>query len=112
ALLRQGYDIATGSPYHPRGLVENVPPWRLLLSKTLSAIYRLVSPVALHTYTSMFRAYRREVLETIEWRSDGFLSQSEILMEAAAAGFETGEHPTTLSRRRYGVSKIRVVRVI
>jgi dolichol-phosphate mannosyltransferase len=112
APLLAGWDFATGSPYHPRGRVLNVPGWRLVLSKGLSMLYWLVAPVKLWTYTSMFRAYRREALRTIEWRSDGFLSTSEILMEGAAAGLTIFELPTTLATRRFGASKIRLLRVM
>lgn len=107
-----GWDVVTGSPYHPEGRVVNVPEWRLFLSRGLSRLYRLATPVRMWTYTSMFRAYRRRVLDTIQWRSDGFLSTSEILVEAAAAGFTLCEVPMTLHRRRFGVSKIRILRVI
>jgi dolichol-phosphate mannosyltransferase len=112
APLLQGWDIATGSPYHPRGHVLNVPAWRLFISRGLSMLYWLVAPVKLWTYTSMFRAYRREALRSIEWRSDGFLSTSEILMEGAAGGLTIFELPTTLSRRSFGASKIRLLQVM
>ncbi|MHB8078195.1 MAG: glycosyltransferase family 2 protein [Candidatus Krumholzibacteriia bacterium] len=112
ALVADGWDVATGSPYHPRGAVLNVPAWRLVLSRGLSRLYWLVAPLKLWTYTSMFRAYRREVLRSISWSSDGFLSTSEILMEAAAGGFTIFESPTTLATRRFGQSKIRILRVM
>jgi dolichol-phosphate mannosyltransferase len=110
--LATGWDVATGSPYHPRGAVLNVPAWRLVLSRGLSLLYWLVAPLKLWTYTSMFRAYRREALLSINWHSDGFLSTSEILMEAAAGGFTIFESPTTLATRRFGQSKIRILRVM
>jgi dolichol-phosphate mannosyltransferase len=52
-LMRDDVDIVTGSPYHPKGTVRNVPGWRLFLSKGLSQIYRLVLPQKLYTYTSI-----------------------------------------------------------
>ncbi len=112
AALQQGWDIATGSPYHPRGRVLNVPGWRLFLSRGLSRLYWLVAPVKLWTYTSMFRGYRRASLLSITWRSDGFLSTSEILMEGAAGGLTIFELPTTLAKRQFGASKIRLLRVM
>ncbi|MEZ4647931.1 MAG: glycosyltransferase family 2 protein [Candidatus Eisenbacteria bacterium] len=105
-------DLVTGSPYHPKGSVLNVPAWRLFLSKSLSRLYRAVSPVKVWTYTSLFRAYRREVLEKVAWTSDGFLSNTEILIGAARSGFRVAEFPTTLSVRCYGQSKLRTLSVI
>jgi dolichol-phosphate mannosyltransferase len=110
--VMDGWDVATGSPYHPRGGVVGVPRWRLVLSRGLSRLYWLVAPLKLWTYTSMFRAYRRAGLLSITWLSDGFLSTSEILMESAASGLTIYELPTTLSTRRYGQSKIRILRVM
>lgn len=110
--IAAGADIATGSPYHPQGHVENVPEWRLTLSRSLSRLYRATIPLSLWTYTSLFRAYRREALTRIAWTADGFLSMTEILVEAAAAGLVLAEVPATLSRRRHGVSKLRTAHVM
>jgi dolichol-phosphate mannosyltransferase len=111
-LMFADVDIVTASPYHPRGRVKNVPNWRLFLSKGLSQIYRLVLPQKLYTYTSMFRAYRREVLEEIPITYPGFLGLVEIVAEAMLCGYKVIELPTELSNRVYGRSKLRVVRVI
>ncbi len=105
-------DIATASPYHPQGSVKNVPAWRLFLSKGLSQIYRLVLPQKLYTYTSMFRAYRREVLERIPITHPGFLGLVEVLVEAMLRGYTVAEYPTELQSRVFGHSKLRVIRVV
>jgi dolichol-phosphate mannosyltransferase len=111
-LMRPGIDIVTASPYHPQGRVKNVPSWRLFLSKGLSQIYRIVLPQKLYTYTSMFRAYRREILEKIPITYPGFLGLVEIVAEAMLCGYKVVELPTELSNRIYGQSKLRVVKVI
>jgi len=111
-LMRSDVDIVTASPYHPKGGVKNVPDWRLFLSKGLSYLYRLILPQKLYTYTSMFRAYRREVLEIIPVKYPGFLGLVEILAEAMLCGYKVAEYPTRLSARRFGQSKLRVARVI
>jgi dolichol-phosphate mannosyltransferase len=108
AIREEGFELATGSPYHPDGEVLNVQAWRLVVSRGLSVLYRVLTPLKLWTYTSMFRAYRRDALEAIHWDSDGFLSNTEIVMEATAHGYRVFEHPTTLSVRQNGVSKIEV----
>lgn len=110
-LLADGVDIVTASPYHPKGAVNNVPAWRLVLSKGLSQIYRIVLPKKLYTYTSMFRAYRREVLEEVAVTYPGFLGLVEVLVEAILRGYAVVEYPTELSRRAFGQSKLRVAKV-
>ncbi len=111
-LMHPDVDIVTASPYHPKGTVKNVPAWRLFFSKGLSQLYRLVLPQKLYTYTSMFRAYRREVLETVPITHPGFLGLVEILAEAMLCGYKVVECPTQLSNRVFGQSKLRVARVI
>jgi dolichol-phosphate mannosyltransferase len=101
--------IVTASPYHPNGGVDGVPPWRLFLSKGASRCYRIaLRGSTVHTYTSLFRAYRREVLPYIMPEHEGFLAVAEILVRGTLTGFTIAEYPTVLRARRYGQSKARV----
>jgi dolichol-phosphate mannosyltransferase len=109
---RENVDIVTASPYHPQGGVENVPPWRLLLSKGASVVYRRVSACKLYSYTSLLRAYRRQVIETIPFESDGFSATTELLLKAAQKGFTVAEIPMVLRTRAIGVSKMKVMNTI
>jgi dolichol-phosphate mannosyltransferase len=110
-LLRSGFDMVTASPYHPQGEVVGVEVWRLVLSKTLSRLYALVLPQRLHTYTSCYRAYRRDALANITCTSNGFLGVTELLVSAILRGVRVGEMPVRLTRRQFGLSKINVIRV-
>jgi len=106
--LRKGYDVVTGSPYHPAGEVVHLVPWRLFLSKSLSYLYWLVLPVHLYTYTSCFRAYRRDVLSRLEAEDSGFLAVTQLLVSAILQGLRVTEIPARLTSRQFGRSKIRV----
>jgi len=110
AMEQNHADIAIGSPYHPDGGVENVLPWRLLLSKGASVMHRSISRSKLYSYTSFLRAYRREVLQRVPFESDGFVAVTEILMKALLCGYSAVEVPTVLRRRVTGVSKMNVYR--
>jgi dolichol-phosphate mannosyltransferase len=113
AALKQGHgDIAVASPYHPEGTVEGVRRWRLMLSRSCSALYRLIAPVRLYTYTSVFRAYRSQVIDTVPFKEDGFVSAAEILIRAAEAGYHIVEVPMTLHSRQIGQTKMKVLRTI
>jgi dolichol-phosphate mannosyltransferase len=112
ALDEQDADIAVASPYHPQGTVEGVPSWRLLLSKSCSIFYRVVAPVRLHTYTSVFRAYRKNVVEAVPFQEDGFVSATEVLIRAAEQGYRITEVPMTLHARKIGRTKMKVLRTI
>lgn len=109
--LGPGVDIVTASPYHPDGGVDNVPGYRIFLSKGASALYRILINPRLHTYTSMFRAYRRPVLMAARHEHDGFLGVTEILVRAMLNGARVAEHPCRLRVRRYGQSKARVASI-
>ena len=110
--LSSEVDIVTGSPYHPQGGVAGVPPYRLILSRGSSAIYRILVSWHVHTYTCLFRAYRREVIDRISFASDGFLAGTELLVKAMLAGYRVAEHPAVLHRRTFGESKAKLVRTI
>lgn len=109
--VEAGADVATGSPYHPEGGVEGVPRWRLVISRSLSLVYRAAGHGRFHTYTSMLRAYRRLALTEVRFASDGFLSTAEILVEAYRRGLRIAEVPVTLMSRRVGRSKMRIAQV-
>jgi len=112
ACLTDDVDMVTGSQYHPKGRIDNVPFYRLVLSRGLSKIYRTVVSRRLHTYTSLFRAYRRPVVENVPFTSNGFLAGTEILVNAFMAGYRVAEYPTVLHGRVYGVSSAKLIRTI
>jgi dolichol-phosphate mannosyltransferase len=114
ALLAPETDIVTASPYHPDGGVDGVAPWRLILSQGASWCYRLAlgkRGKTIHTYTSLFRAYRRNAVPYIMPEHEGFLAVAEILVRGVLAGYTIAEYPTVLRARRYGQSKARVMRI-
>lgn len=106
--LTPDVDLVTASPYHAGGGVENVPAYRVFISKSASLCYRILVDARIHTYTALFRACRRHVIEHITTHADGFLMVTEWLVEALLSGYRVAEYPTTLRVRQYGQSKARV----
>jgi polysaccharide deacetylase family protein (PEP-CTERM system associated) len=111
-LLTDGVDMVTASPYHEDGLVRNVPRWRLFLSRSLSALYRVVLNQRLATYTSCFRVYRRSSVENMTVHEGGFLGVAEMLGRLDLAGGAIVECPAVLEVRLLGRSKMKTVRTI
>ena len=111
-LMEDGIDLVTASPYHPDGRVKNVPGWRLLLSKGLSTIYRLVLPQKLHTWTSCFRVYRKSAIEKLDLKEAGFLGTAEMVGQLSLTGSRIVEHPATLEVRIFGESKMKTLHTI
>jgi dolichol-phosphate mannosyltransferase len=110
--LSSGIDIVTASPYHPAGGVDGVPAYRLVLSRGSSSIYRLLVGGHLHTYTALFRAYRRDVIRSVSFSAEGFLAVAEVLVNAIRSGYRVAEYPTTLHSRVAGVSKAKLARTV
>jgi dolichol-phosphate mannosyltransferase len=107
-LVRDGAEIATASAWHPNSERAEAGRIRVALSKTVSGLYKLLIGQDVHTFTCLFRAYRRETLMGIPFRSDGFASVAEIMLRGMLAGCRVRELPMQLERRRYGESKLKV----
>jgi len=100
-------DLVLASPYMPGGGVQDVPTFRLLVSKLGNKILRLAMPNRIYTSTGIFRAYRRKVLDSLELESDGKEIHLEILSKAIALGFRVKEVPAVLTGRKKGRSKFK-----
>jgi glycosyltransferase involved in cell wall biosynthesis len=111
-LLADGVDVVTASPYHRRGLVRNVPGWRLALSKVSSFLYRRILHQKLATWTCCFRVYRKSALASLTVSTNGFQGIAEILARLDLRGACIVEYPATLDVRAFGESKMRVGRTI
>ena len=108
--LSPGVDLVTASPYHLQGSVENVPLWRLRLSRLASRLYGAACCHLLSCYTSCFRVYRRSATAPIELDNEGFVGIAELLCKVLAQGGQVVEHPAMLRVRTAGTSKMRVMR--
>lgn len=108
ALIEAGADIATASAWHPSTRISEGSRFRLLLSRQVSGIYKQLIGQDVHTFTCLFRAYRRTVLERINFRGDGFSAVAEIFLKAMLAGYVVREVAMPLEKRRFGESKLNV----
>ena len=105
-------DIITASPYHPDGNVVNVPAYRLVLSRGSSTIYRMLVDGKVHTYTCLYRAYRRQVIKNVPFASDGYLAGTELLVNGMLVGYRVAEFPAVLHSRLLGASKAKLARTV
>lgn len=120
ALRDNSVEIALASPYARGGVVRNVPFYRHLLSRYGNLYLAKMSHYPISTSTSVVRAYRREVIDTLDLTSDGMELQLEILMKAYLMGFRVWEVPARLEwtdakadKAEFGrVSKMRILRTI
>lgn len=100
--------IVVGSQYMDGGKTEDIPFIRLFISKMANKIVGYAMADNISTVTGVFRAYRKEVLDSIELESNGTAINPEILSKASAIGFKIKEVPVTLGGRKFGESKVKI----
>ncbi len=105
-------DVVVCSPYMKGASSEGPPRTRIWASRAVNTLYRALIDRGLTCYTGMARAYRRDALRSVEWSSDGFESQAEILARLVLQNRAICEIPVVLSKRRAGRSKLAVHREI
>ncbi|MEN6292099.1 MAG: glycosyltransferase, partial [Methanobacterium sp.] len=105
-LNEENADIIIGSQYMDGGKTEDIPFIRLFVSKMANRIVGYSMNENINTVTGILRAYRKEVLDSIELESRGTAINPEILSKAIALGFKIIEVPVTLKGRELGESKV------
>ncbi len=106
--IQRGADVVTASPWHPENRRADASRFRVRLSKSASQVYRLMVGARVHTYTCLFRAYRRSKLSNIHFDSHGFSAVTEIMVKAILTGCRVEEVPMPLEARQFGVSKMNI----
>jgi dolichol-phosphate mannosyltransferase len=102
-------DLVLGSRWVPGGAVVNWPRRREALSRAANFYTRMALGIGLHDATGGYRAYRREVLEGIDYAvatSQGYCFQIDLAWRAVRAGFRVVEVPITFADRERGESKM------
>jgi len=97
-ILRLGIcDMVVGSRIRTRkeALAGGMPLYKYISNRGLTIIENVALGQNLGDFHSGFRAYRREVLETVpyERNSDDFVFDSEFLAQAVHFGFKLGDIP-------------------
>ena len=101
--------VAIGSRYSKGVNVVNWPMGRLLMSYFASKYVRIVTRMPVCDATAGFVAYRREVLETIDFdrvQMNGYGFQIEMKYTAWKLGFKLGEVSIIFIDRVEGTSKM------
>jgi glycosyltransferase involved in cell wall biosynthesis len=90
-------DVVLGSRIRTRteALDGGMPRWKYVANRILTTTENVALGQNLGDFHSGFRAYRREVLETIPWElnSNDFVFDSQFLAQAVHFGFKIGDVP-------------------
>lgn len=97
-ILRLGIcDVILGSRIRTRreALEGGMPGWKYIANRFLTTVENIALGQNLGDFHSGFRAYRREVLETVPWQhnTDDFAFDSQFLAQSVYFGFKLGDIP-------------------
>jgi len=103
------YDLVIGSRYIQGVSVVHWPLSRLVLSYGANLYTRFITGMPVHDSTSGFKAWRSDVLKTIDLdriRSQGYAFQIEMNFRAWKLGYKIKEQPIIFYDRVEGKSKM------
>jgi glycosyltransferase involved in cell wall biosynthesis len=89
-------DVVLGSRLKSgSALAQGMPWWKYVANRFLTGVENLAFGLALSEYHTGYRAFRRDVLETVNFLldSDSFVFDQEIIGQVVAAGFRISEIP-------------------
>ncbi|WP_226003942.1 dolichyl-phosphate hexose transferase [Natrinema salinisoli] len=102
ALINDGHDVVSGDRlYHG---ADAMPGFNRFGNQVFAAVASVLMGTRVHDTTTGMRAYRRDVVESIEWTENTGLS-AELLIRPLMRGYDVREHPIEY-RERAGQTKL------
>ncbi len=106
-ILEQGWDCAFGSRFVPGAQVHDYPRLKLTINRLANQFIRILFRHRYNDTTNAFKAYRREVIETISpLLSKHFNLTVEMPLKAIVRGHTYEVIPTNWTNRTSGVPKL------
>ena len=108
-LLEEGYDCAFGSRFMRGSQVHDYPWFKLILNRLANAWIRLIFRHGYNDTTNAFKAYKREVIDTMQpLLSNHFNLTVEMPLKAIVRGHTFAVVPISWTNRASGTSKLKV----
>ena len=105
--LEEGYDCAFGSRFIRGSAVRDYPRLKLALNRVVNTGIRVLFRSGYNDTTNAFKAYRREVIDTVQpLLSNHFNLTVEIPLKAIVRGHSYKVIPISWRNRREGESKL------
>jgi glycosyltransferase involved in cell wall biosynthesis len=95
-IISREADVVLGSRLKEgTALQQGMPWWKYYANRFLTGLENFAFGLRLSEFHTGYRAFRREVLETVNYRinSDGFIFDQDIIAQVVAAGFRIAEIP-------------------
>lgn len=111
-ILNDEADIVIGSRYLGR-CNYNIPLYTRLGEVIISIILQILCKIKIHNNQSGYRVFKRQVDDVFDNIKFGdFTFATEILLKAGLKGYRIKEVPIVLEPRKYGSSKINLIKII
>jgi dolichol-phosphate mannosyltransferase len=108
-VLQAGYDCAFGSRFMPGGSVSDYPKVKLIMNRLVNLGIQLLFGHGYNDTTNAFKAYRREVIESVQpLLSHHFNLTVEIPLKAIVRGHSYAIVPIRWRNRTSGTSKLKL----
>jgi dolichol-phosphate mannosyltransferase len=106
-LLEEGYDCAFGSRFVPGARVYDYPRLKYVVNRLANQFIRVLFRHRYNDTTNAFKAYRREVVETVQpLLSKHFNLTVEMPLKAIVRGHSYAVVPTSWTNRTSGEAKL------
>jgi dolichol-phosphate mannosyltransferase len=106
-LLEEGYECAFGSRFVHGSTVTDYPTSKLVMNRIVNWGIRVLFRHGYNDTTNAFKAYRREVIESVQpLLSHHFNLTVELPLKAVVRGYSYGIVPISWTNRKAGISKL------
>lgn len=109
--IDQGADMVFASRYMKGGDRGSLSFFKAISSSGFTILTRLVLGIRVHDITNAFRAFRKEVFDSIKLESGDFAISPEFAIRAHLRGYKLDEAPTTYFDRTAGKTKFKFLRM-
>jgi dolichol-phosphate mannosyltransferase len=107
--LERGYDCAFGSRFMSGSEVRDYPRMKLAINRVVNLAIRTVFRHGYNDTTNAFKAYRREVIDSVQpLLSNHFNLTVELPLKAVVRGYSYAIMPISWRNRATGESKLRL----
>jgi dolichol-phosphate mannosyltransferase len=108
-LLEEGYDCVFGSRFMRESVVRDYPRLKLTMNRLANLFIRILFRHGYNDTTNAFKAYKREVIETVQpLLSNHFNLTVELPLKAIVRGHSYTVVPISWTNRTSGASKLKI----
>jgi len=109
--IKNGYDVVFGSRYMKGGSSGDLSFFKTAASRGFTILSRIFIGIRVHDITNAFRAFRKDVIESIDLKSNDYAISPEFALKAHLAKFKLAEVPTVYSNRKRGITKFKMFKM-